>query len=299
MCKKSTSSWKLEHLPKSWQLGHLVAIALALVLPASVAAVPVYNLSHQSDSFGNAGPSETVGPQGTPIDYSFSGVTYFTGANFGTVQANIDRGSIGITATAFNNGAFAPQRQEVSASFQFDVIFGSAGASPIDVMMNMMISGIVSPGNNNSSTVQVFAGRSYLGFHTGFYSENKDGMVDRSGLLSGFTDDGTKQLISTGLINVPVNVPVQMSLLFKTIQPYSTDTGTISFGNTLSLSTIGDVFTIVGAGGITVNSVDAGIVNNRFSVAAVPVPAALPLFGSALAMLGFFGWRRKRLAASA
>jgi hypothetical protein len=32
-------------------------------------------------------------------------------------------------------------------------------------------------------------------------------------------------------------------------------------------------------------------------IAAVPLPAALPLFGSALAGLGLIGWRRRRLAA--
>ena len=34
------------------------------------------------------------------------------------------------------------------------------------------------------------------------------------------------------------------------------------------------------------------------TLAPVPLPAALPLFGSALAMLGIFGWRRKRRAAA-
>ena len=33
-------------------------------------------------------------------------------------------------------------------------------------------------------------------------------------------------------------------------------------------------------------------------VSAVPLPAALPLLGGALSLLGFFGWRRKRLAAA-
>ncbi|MCP4090835.1 MAG: PEP-CTERM sorting domain-containing protein [Gammaproteobacteria bacterium] len=32
---------------------------------------------------------------------------------------------------------------------------------------------------------------------------------------------------------------------------------------------------------------------------AVPIPAALPLFGTGLAFMGFFGWRRKRKATSA
>lgn len=34
------------------------------------------------------------------------------------------------------------------------------------------------------------------------------------------------------------------------------------------------------------------------AVAAVPVPAALPLFGTGLAIMGFLGWRRKRKAAA-
>lgn len=34
----------------------------------------------------------------------------------------------------------------------------------------------------------------------------------------------------------------------------------------------------------------------RVNVAAVPLPAALPLFGGALGLLGFMGWRRKKAA---
>ena len=35
------------------------------------------------------------------------------------------------------------------------------------------------------------------------------------------------------------------------------------------------------------------------SVSATPLPAALPLFGSALGMMGLIGWRRKRKNATA
>lgn len=35
----------------------------------------------------------------------------------------------------------------------------------------------------------------------------------------------------------------------------------------------------------------------RSEVSAVPIPAALPLFGTGLAVMGFIGWRRKRKAA--
>ncbi len=36
------------------------------------------------------------------------------------------------------------------------------------------------------------------------------------------------------------------------------------------------------------------IYNNGGTVAATPLPAALPLFASGLGALGLFGWRRKR-----
>jgi hypothetical protein len=37
-------------------------------------------------------------------------------------------------------------------------------------------------------------------------------------------------------------------------------------------------------------------IGGTFSVAATPIPAALPLFGTALGLMGFFGWRRKSTA---
>jgi hypothetical protein len=36
---------------------------------------------------------------------------------------------------------------------------------------------------------------------------------------------------------------------------------------------------------------------NTVAVSATPIPAALPLFASALGGLGFIGWRRRRAAA--
>jgi len=38
---------------------------------------------------------------------------------------------------------------------------------------------------------------------------------------------------------------------------------------------------------------------DNVSIAATPLPAALPLFGSALGFFGLFGWLRRRLGAAA
>jgi hypothetical protein len=48
--------------------------------------------------------------------------------------------------------------------------------------------------------------------------------------------------------------------------------------------------TLVGAYGAAIDNV---------SIAATPLPAALPLFGSALGAFGLFGWFRRRLTATA
>ena len=286
------------------KLSHLAAAttAAAIALSSSLAgAAPIYELDHFRDTFNSTvhAPGGDVGPQGTPIDYDFAFQSvHFLDRNFGEVHANVGAGSIGISARAFNNGQFAPQRQEVFASFTFDVIFGSAGSSPIDVVMNLDLSGSIDPGPL-FSTVQVRAGLP-SNFSSGSYSENNDpnsGSPFRDGMLSGFTANGATQSISTGILNVPVNVPVTMFMRLNTIQGYQPDDPRILFGDTMSLTTTGDVFTILGpnADGITVNSADAGIVDNRFGQTDfgmdVPEPGTLTLLGAGLAGLG---WVRRR-----
>ena len=65
--------------------------------------------------------------------------------------------------------------------------------------------------------------------------------------------------------------------------------GTVNFSNTAILSIVTSLGTTVTFADDRVLSVDPS---------AVPLPAALPLLGGALSLLGFFGWRRKRMAAA-
>lgn len=47
---------------------------------------------------------------------------------------------------------------------------------------------------------------------------------------------------------------------------------------------------------VTLNQPGSGILLDNFSGFVVPLPAALPLFGTGLGILGFLGWRRRRKA---
>ncbi len=79
------------------------------------------------------------------------------------------------------------------------------------------------------------------------------------------------------------------------------DTGVLQ--NLSVLSTTSNSVTIRWDSGNAGSSYAAGdtLIAGRFltEVSAVPLPAALPLFGSGLAVLGFLGWRRKRKVAQA
>ncbi len=71
----------------------------------------------------------------------------------------------------------------------------------------------------------------------------------------------------------------------------TTDTGMTSItNNSAGLATFASIFTglIAGANNLTIT----------YSVSAVPLPAALPLFGLGLSALGFGAWRRKRARAA-
>lgn len=54
----------------------------------------------------------------------------------------------------------------------------------------------------------------------------------------------------------------------------------------------------IGAGSDTYYVNNGANVNGTFAVSAVPLPAALPLFGTVMAGLGLYGWRRKKKLAA-
>jgi hypothetical protein len=142
-----------------------------------VSAAPVYNLDHFQDTYNSTShaPGGDVGPQSTPIDYDFPFQSvHWQDKNYSEVHANIGPGSVGIFDRAYNNGVYAPQRQEVIATFRYDAQFDSAGSSPIDVVMNLQLSGVISEPQFLYSTVEVSAGIVSGPSSWGSYSEISD-----------------------------------------------------------------------------------------------------------------------------
>ncbi len=103
--------------------------------------------------------------------------------------------------------------------------------------------------------------------------------------------------ISSGVAYAPDSFIVNGILASDDADPFRV-VGT--FNGTFNLTVL---YTIVNFGPFKLLAnltADGGqnIIVNSASVSAVPLPPALSLFGSGLAILGFIGWRRKRKAAA-
>lgn len=78
----------------------------------------------------------------------------------------------------------------------------------------------------------------------------------------------------------------------------------IAFGNTLTALDLADIGFLGNVNAVKIVGLDNGGGSPGFdvafvqglegSVSVVPIPAALPLYGTGIAIMGFIGWRRKR-----
>ncbi len=259
----------------------------------AVFGVSVFNFDHYQDTYNSTvhAPGGNVGPQSASIlyDFPFQSVD-FQNRNYGQVSASLLPGSVGISARAYNNGTYAPQRQKVVAEHRFDVLFSSPNSDSISVVMNLEMSGeFINPGNGILRINAGLASSSSYGSYNAFSSSSSS-----SGLLSSFVPNGTVQTLSTGSFSVPVNTPVEMILRMETGQAYGNNDPWIQFGNTLSVTSSGDAFTILGPNGglITVTSDDIGIVDNQFTP--IPEPSLIGLIFGVVALVALIGRGARR-----
>jgi hypothetical protein len=175
------------------------------------------------------------------------------------------------------------------------------GASTVFVLLNLDLSGSLGAGGSLNSpgfdwpagaggsasvnvgvTTQALTGQSFSGTRSYSNNNRNEESFGSSGLLAGGDQ------IATSPFEVQVGVPFTVMLSMGVSAGASTNIthgnafANASFSNTFGFPTGRPVFTV--PDGYTVNSVSAGIVNNRFGLFQIPEPStlALLLMGSIL-----------------
>ncbi len=249
---------------------YVVTITAIPELVAPATGTPLHSMTHFTDTY-NAQPwfrREDVSPTEEPIvyDFPFQSVDY-ADRNYSEVHVQAGPGFVDVFDWAYNTGAYAPRRQEVYASFKFDVVFASPNDNPINAALNLDLTGVVDAYNATFQISAGFGGRQYA---YGVYNQISGGEY----FLSKFIADDTTQSIATQtMTGVPVNTPVTFYVNVRTINGYRPTSDVIDMSVALTRS--GDVFELSGpdAESIVVTSTDVGIDNNRIRPRAVtPIP---------------------------
>ncbi|MBX7165540.1 MAG: PEP-CTERM sorting domain-containing protein [Pirellulales bacterium] len=191
------------------------------------------------------------------------------------------------------------------------IVTGPAGPSTVPISVNALIDGsiLASMGSGSSPTSRLGGSVEFYiesGLSGGFWNNSFGGtyglsitpsggpVYDRTGLLANF--DGST-VVTTGVFNVPVNTPFAIRFGMNTTTVLRTEYGSVfsmevgvDFSHTAKFVTDGPAFNL--PAGYTINSVDAGIVNNAY--VAVPEPSTLWLsaFGVGTIFIGAIARRR-------
>jgi hypothetical protein len=297
--------------------GAVAAIALSTAGPAG--ATPFVHLTVQAGAgvLGNPGDSEFFDLSGTTdVATSANAVVnapITTTSNFAvgaSSSGNVGLGFIGGSAGAdvqsthtgtlvFLGDGLAGASGLMVGEFRIDDLVLSGPAGPtVPVFLNLDLTGSLDAGGSMNSpgfdwpagaggsaevNVGVTApGLSSSGIRRYLNNNRNEQSFFSSGLLAGGDE------LATDPFQVQVGVPFVVEVILRLSVGASTNIthgnafADASFSNTLSFPTDRPVFTV--PDGYTVNSVSAGIVNNRFGLFQIPEPStlALLLMGSIL-----------------
>jgi hypothetical protein len=135
---------------------------------------------------------------------------------------------------------------------------------------------------NVSTSAAATAGTNVLEYHAALFSSSPSGTA----LVVGHNPDPLTGLTDT------------TGLLTTASTSGNGSTNTLNALNLASGTYYLRLFGVI-AGNSNINSLLTGLSGSVTAVAATPIPAALPLFASAMGLFGFMGWRRKAAMSAA
>ena len=277
-------------------VGAGLGAALFATLAPSASAAPLYQalVSHDGSDVSDCTTGQPGGTSSAPI----AARTDCLGKGSGGALALTSPGHVGAfaTGTDFATGGYATS---ASAFESGDVIL--TGVDPSAPPGTTFISLNLDFGGGLSATLEAAA---EVRFEVTLFGnlviagtfEDAAGVILCDGHVVGIDSCGSSfhgPITSEGLL-APLDVPFQLSL-FLAVSAGGTDintSGTADYSGSLDLPVGRDVFNLVD--GVTANSADFNIVDNRFipSSVAVPEPSTWVLLGIAFAALGLLGQSR-------
>lgn len=259
-------------------------LLLVLACLASLAyADPVYYVSH------NRGPRTEGGP-----GVHTEGILDISGPPDAEIEwdATATVGLLRSTVTVTQDLALFTQLSSGQATAGFridDVVFEWTGMGPapasFDAVVNLQLTGTMNSFVNGLN----FGDSGFVVLLVdalGWYSDQSGGGGFLASLPMGLS--GVNMVLSRTITGVRPGVPVALeTYIAATTTVHGNGTAFSAFGNSLHFVTDGPVFTV--PDGITVNSDQGGIVDNRYSLpgtGAVPEPATLSLIALGICLLG-------------
>lgn len=280
----------------------LICFGLMALAGGRLSADPIFSASAAPfSSFGSpclitfAGGTSSV-PIAADISCSDSGST-------ASGQAHANPGSIGAEAASSNfSNTSLPARGTSDASYADNVIFTSSDPTKTStvVSMNFVASGKLAEKNDDASVT--FTANLNGNTEIAFTVDEGLGVVTCHGIIGNAPACGSVYNLAslTGVnVIVPLDTPVSFSMEISAFAlssdgfvPFDTS-ASAKFGDTFEFPLSGPVFNL--EDGVTANSADSFIVDNRFlpPTAGTPEPGAWPL---ALAPIVALLWRRRRAA---
>lgn len=262
---------------------------LAILTIAAACATPIFNAS-AFQTLGSSGGNCQGG--GTPTSSVRADASFVCGDSNGALQAVslAEQGHLGadVHAETFGQAQEGRAIAELSGDVIFNDVTNPLSNDLIFLSLNIFFGGTAQTATG-SADVNLIIQFNVFAF-IDYESNNGITTACTNTLLAVPWGCDSETLITTQPIQVPLNTPINLDMILDVI---AGGNAIADFSHSADFPTGGDVFNL--PAGITANSTDLGIVDNRFAAAA----AATPEPGSiGLCLLGLSLLARKLMSAS-